>query len=89
MPGCVGRVLDLDLRVCPSSSPPAASGNLGVCPFGIEVEKQGFRTAWFITWQNFQGVGLNLKAIILTFRDPSSYFSSTNHESGCLNVFGV
>ena len=47
IPGCVGRGLDLDLRVCPSSSPPS-SGNLGCCPFGIEVKKQGFRTAWDI-----------------------------------------
>ena len=69
IPGCVGRGLDLDLRVRPA----AASGNLGICPLGIEVEKQGFRTAWLITGQKFQGVGLKLTAFILTFRDPSSH----------------
>ena len=70
IPGCVGRGLDLDLRVRPA---PAASGNLGFCPLGIEVEKHGFRTAWLITGQKFQGVGLKLTAFILTFRDPSSH----------------
>ena len=53
------------------SSP--ASGNLGFSPFGIGFEKQGFRMAWDITSQKFQGVGLKLKAFILTFRDPSSH----------------
>ena len=43
IPGCVGRGLDLDLRVHPAA--PAASGNLGFGPLGIEAEKQGFRTA--------------------------------------------
>ena len=49
------------------------SGNLGFCPLGIEVEKQGFRTAWLITGQKFQGLGLKFTAFILTFRDPSSH----------------
>ena len=54
IPGCVGRGLDLDLRVRPAApAPAAASGNLGICPLGIEVEKQGFRTAWLITGQKF------------------------------------
>ena len=73
IPGCVGRALDLDLRVCPSSSPPAASGDLVFCPLGIEVEKLGFRTAWLITGQKFQEAGLKLQAFILTFRDLSSH----------------
>ena len=64
----MGEGSHLDLRVCP-----AASGNLGFCPLGIEVEKQGFRTAWLITGQKFQGLGLKLKALILTFRDLSSH----------------
>ena len=51
---------------------PAASGKLGFGPLGIEVEKQGFRTAWLKTGQKCQGVGLKSKAFILTFRDPSS-----------------
>ena len=52
IPGCVGRGLDLDLRVRPAAAPAtAASGNLGICPLGIEVEKQGVRTAWLITGQ--------------------------------------
>ena len=38
--------LELDLRVLP---PQAASGSLGCCPLGIEVEKHGFGTAWLIT----------------------------------------
>ena len=99
IPGCVGRGLDLDLRIRPA---PAASGNpsgwaqagpkwvgpsraqvggpkLGprgwaqagpkwvgpsraqvggprihrFGPLGIEVEKQGFRTAWLITGRKF------------------------------------
>ena len=53
--GCVGRGLDLDLRVCPLS--PLTSVNLGFFPVGIEVEQQDFRTAWDITGQKFQGVG--------------------------------
>ena len=73
IPGCVGRGLDLDLRVRPAPAAPAASGNLGFGPLGIEVEKHGFRTAWLITGQKFQGVGLRLTAFILTFRDPSSH----------------
>ena len=50
IPGCVGRGLDLDLRIRPA---PAASGNPGFGPLGIEFEKQGFRTAWLITGQKF------------------------------------
>ena len=59
IPGCVGRGLDLDLGVRPAAPAPAApapapaSGNLGICPLGIEVEKQGFQTAWLITGQKF------------------------------------
>ena len=78
-----------DLRVCPAAPAPAASGNLGFCPLGIEVEKHGFRTAWLITGQKFQGVGLKLTAFILTFRDPSSHLCQKNHESGCFDGFGV
>ena len=51
IPGCVGKGLDLDLRIRPA--PPAASGNPGFGPLGIEVEKQGFRTALLITSQQF------------------------------------
>ena len=43
-----------------------------ISPFGIGLEKQGFRTASDITGQTFQGVGLKLKALILTFRDLAS-----------------
>ena len=75
IPGCVGRGLDLDLRVRPAA---AASGNLGICPLGIEVEKQGFRTAWLITGQTFQGDGLKLKAFILILRDISSRLCQKN-----------
>ena len=46
--GVLGEGSGCDLRVCPA---PAASGNLGFCPLGIEVEKQDFRTAWLITGQ--------------------------------------
>ena len=77
IPGCVGRGLDLDLRVRPAAPAPA-SGNLGICPLGIEVEKQGFRTAWHTTGQIFQGVGLKLTAFILTFRDPYSPLCKKN-----------
>ena len=74
IPGSVGRGSGWDLRVCPAPAP-AASGNLRFCPSppGIEVKKRGFRTAWLITGQKFQGVGLKSKGFILTFRDPSSH----------------
>ena len=71
--GALGERSSWDLRVCPALA--AASGNLGFCPLGIEVEKQGFQTAWLITGQQFQGVGLKLTAFILTVRDPSSHLS--------------
>ena len=64
IPGCIGRGLDLDLRVGS-----AAPGDLGFCHLGIKVEKQSFQTA-LITGQKFQGAGLKLKAFILTVRDP-------------------
>ena len=82
--GALGEGSGWDLRVCPA----APAGNLGFCPLGIEVEKQGFRTAWFITGQKFQGVGLKLTAFILTVRDPSSHLWQKNMrmaESGDLD----
>ena len=48
------------------------SGNLDIlefCLFGIGLQKPGFRTAWNIIGQKFQGLGLKLKAFILTFLD--------------------
>ena len=39
----------------------------------IGLEKQGVRTAWDITSQKCQGVGLKMKAFILTFRDLTSH----------------
>ena len=77
IPGCIGEGSGWDLRVCPAA--PTASGNPGFCLLGIEVEKQGFRTAWLITGQKFQGVGLKLTAFMLTFRDPSSDVCQTKH----------
>ena len=65
------------MRVCPQAAP-AASGNLGFCPFRVEVKKHGFQTAWLITGQKFQEVGLKLKAFILTSRDPSSHLCQKN-----------
>ena len=47
------------------------------CPRGIEVERHGFQTAWLITGQTNQGLGLNLMAVILTFRDLSSHLCQT------------
>ena len=65
--GALGEGSDWDLRVHPVLVPVlVASGNLGFCPLGIEVEKQGFRTAWLITGQKFQEVGLKLKAFVHT-----------------------
>ena len=72
IPGYVGRGLDMDVRGCPQAAP-AASGNLGFCSLGIEVEKHGFRTAWLITGQKNRGVGLKFTAFILYVRDPSSH----------------
>ena len=65
IPGCVGRGLDLDLRIRPAAPAPAASGpKLGprgwaqagpkwVGPLGIEVEKQCFQTVRKITGRKF------------------------------------
>ena len=44
-----------------------------ILPPGNEVEKQGFRKAWLVTGQKFQGLGLKLTAVILTFRDLASH----------------
>ena len=74
IPGCVGRGLDLDLRIRPAAPPaPAASGNPGFGPLGIEVEKQGFRTVRLITGQKFPWENLKSGSSLLTFRDPSSH----------------
>ena len=43
------------------------------CPLGIEVEKQGFRTAWLITGQKFPWKNLESGSSLLTFRDLSSH----------------
>ena len=40
---------------------------------GIEVEKQGFRTAWPIKGQQFQRKNLKSGSSILTFRDLASH----------------
>ena len=42
IPGCVGKGLDLDLRVRPAAAQAAAPGNQGICPLGIEVAKIWF-----------------------------------------------
>ena len=47
-----GSSWDLDLRVRPAATP-AAAGNLGFGPLGIEVEKRGFRTVRLITGRKF------------------------------------
>ena len=73
IPGCVGRGLDLDLRIRPAAPAPAASGNPGFGPLGIEVGKQGFRTAWLITGRKFPWKNLKSGSSLLTFRDLSSY----------------
>ena len=54
-----------------SPSPSLAVALWGFGPLGIDVEKQGVRTAWLITGQKSQELGLKLKALILTFRDLS------------------
>ena len=42
-------------------------------PLGIEVEKQGFRTAWLITGQKFPWKNLKSGSSLLTLRDLSSH----------------
>ena len=42
-------------------------------PLGIEVEKQGFRTAWLITGRKFPWKNLKSGSSLLTFRDLSSH----------------
>ena len=56
------------LAFCLENVHPARS-----CPLGFEFEKQGSRTAWLITGQQFQGVGTNLTAFILTFQNVSPH----------------
>ena len=51
----------------------AAVAGRVIWPRGIEVEKQGFRTARAITGQMFQAGGLKLKAFIQTVRDLASH----------------
>ena len=74
--GCVGSGLDLDLWR-------GGRGRLGIwkslhfAPMGIEVEKLAFRTVWDITGQRFQGLGLTLKAVVLTFRDLDYHLCQT------------
>ena len=48
-------------------------GPRGWAPLGIEVEKQGFRTAWLITGQKFPWKNLKSGSSLLTFRDLSSH----------------
>ena len=76
--GALGEGSGWDLRVCPAATVPAPAGNLGFFPLGVEIEKQGFRTAWLVTSQKCQGVGLKLTAFIVTFRDPSSHLCQKN-----------
>ena len=60
---------------CSRNQPPfifEAKGETGTTPLG-----QGFRTAWLITGQQFQGLGLKLKAFVLTFRDLPSHLCQT------------
>ena len=54
--------------------------NLGFPPFGIEVEKQGFQTAWDITGQKLQGVGLEFKAFTIAFRDLACHLRQKTAE---------
>ena len=42
IPGCVGRGLDLDLRVCPPAPAAAVSGNLGILPLWYRGPRTGF-----------------------------------------------
>ena len=60
----------MDLRVHPAAPTPVASGNpeiLEVCPFGVGSAKTGFPKAWDKTDEKFQGLGLKLKAFMITF----------------------
>ena len=101
IPGRVGRGgSGWDLRVCPLPAPAApalASGNLGFCPLGIEVEKQGFlnglahnrskvlahnRSKVLWSWAEIDVVHISFSRSIFPFM-------SQNHERGCFDVFGV
>ena len=53
--------------------------------FGIGLGNQGFRSAWDITGQQFQGVGLKSKAFILTVRDLASHLCRKNRVSDFAN----
>ena len=67
----------------PGSGFENSSGGAGGCvwksrihrfgPLGIEVEKQGFRTAWLITGQKFPCKNLKAGLSLLTLRDPFSH----------------
>ena len=74
---CSWEGLDLDLRVRPPT-PQHANANL-------RIEFPRFRDqALDIRGQKFQGLGLNLKAFILTVRDLASHLCQMNNESGTL-----
>ena len=75
-----------------------------MAPLGIEVERAGFRTAWNRTDQKFQGLGLKLKAFILTVGDLDRcqqfmkrscicqnpyYFPDLDHQNFQLQIFGI
>ena len=47
----------------------------------LKTNKKDFRTAWHITDQEFQGFGLKLQAVKITFRDLASHVCQKN-ESG-------
>ena len=50
----------------------------GFGPLGIEVEKQGFPTAWLIRGQKFAWQHLKSGSSLLTFRDPSAHVCQIN-----------
>ena len=67
------------MRIRPAPPPAGAGGGVWKSrihrfgPLGIEVEKQGFRTAWLITGRKFPLKKLKPGSSLLTFRDPSSH----------------
>ena len=60
-------------KKAPAATYPQVQGFQKFGPLDIQAEKQGFRTAWLITGQQFPWKNLKSGSSLLTFRDLSSH----------------
>ena len=61
---------------------------MGLCPFGIGVEEEGFQTVLDTRGQKFQGLGLKMKPPIRVFRDLDGHLFQ-NNENGWFLELGM